>query len=109
MSEFRIHQILSCPVPMQAVFYDSDSLDLFKQDILFLAIIQDNDDESDRYDIVRPFVGERDGGMVDPSWLDGFLGVEYNYEKINWDEEIREYEKEMNDKKGGNGKPRIVN
>jgi hypothetical protein len=93
---------------MQAVFYSIEEMEIIKQDILFLAIIQESDDENG-YDIVRPFVGERDGGMVDPSWLDGFLGVEYDGVSNCWDTEIREYEKEIEDKKGGNGKPRVVN
>jgi len=99
--------MIPCPIPMKAVFYDINEMEIVKQDVLFLAVIKDYSEEG--WDDILPMVGEKNGNFCCPAWLDGFLGVEYDNEKCCWDDEIREYEKEINDKKGGNGKPRAVN
>jgi len=107
MSEFRIHQIMPCPVPMKAIFYDLDGMEIIKQDILFLAVVKDYNEEG--WDDVLPMIGEKNGDFSYPAWIGNFIGVEYDGESVCWDDEIRKYEKEMNDKKGGNGKPGAVN
>jgi hypothetical protein len=95
MSEYQIHQIMPCAVPMEAVFFDLDEEETVRQEIQFLAIIRgyapDGDGKGEGCpDFIRGMVGLPDGDFVDPAWLDGFLGVEFSGKHENWDEEIRQ-------------------
>jgi hypothetical protein len=107
-NEYQIHQIQSVAIPMQAVFYDPDEMEITRQDIICLAVIRPYPEaimvdsglpapplvekQVVFDDFIRPLIGQRDGDMIDPSWLDGFLGIEYNGFAVNWDEAIRELE-----------------
>ena len=97
---FKIHQIMPTPIPMQAVLYDPADEDTTRRDIICLAIIRypDDDGEGDGYsDYIEPMIGERNGGIIPANWLDGFLGIEYSGKQENWDEEIRELRGEVPD------------
>jgi hypothetical protein len=87
---------------MLAVFFSIEEEETIKQDVMFIAVIR-NFPDTDSDDFVRPFVATREGDFIDPSWMDGFLGIEYDSVKQNWDEEIREVIKE-----GEKKSPRLV-
>lgn len=98
-NNYQIHQILNCTIPMQAVFYDPDEMEVVRQDVICLAVIRyPNDEGAGYWDYIEPMIGERDGSIIPAEWQDGFLGVEYGKE-LDWDTEIRELTKEAE----GNG------
>ena len=104
MSEYRIVQMMPCPVPMKACYMDFDE-EIIKQDVMFIAIIHDISDDSERkvdgcQDFVRPFVSTKEGDFIDPSWLDDFLGIEYDGVRQDFDAEIREIVKERDKRQG---------
>lgn len=102
MSKYQIHHTIKCPVPMVAVSFSLEEEETMWQEIVFLAVIRDFPD-ADSDDFVRPFVATREGNFIDPAWMDGFLGIEVDGVKQNWDEEIREFIKA-----GEKTKPRLV-
>ena len=97
MSNFIIKSIVPCPMPMQAVYYDPIDEEVVRQDVVCLAVIQNYDSEGDEWDYVRPMVCDKGSGFSDPSWDDGFLGVE-NGKELDWDDEVKELLKKMNNK-----------
>ena len=118
MSEgnFQIHQIMPVTIPMQAVFYDPEEMELVRQDVICLAVVYiypeaQPEKQTDKLfgadhtwsittatpipeSYVVPMVGDREGYFCDPSCLDGFLGIEYNGKEESWDEAIRELTKD---------------
>ena len=86
---FHIHQIISPSIPMSACFYDHDELEVIRRDIVCLAIIEFGNNEN-KSSVVRPMICKKDGAIIDPGFLPGFLGFEINGNMENWDEKIRE-------------------
>lgn len=119
MNEYQINQIMPCPVPMEAVFYDFDEEEVIRQNVICLAVIHYIDTKAEctpsgqdvitkeTNDFIVPMVGDKEGYICDATWLDGFLGVEYDGKAMDWDSEIRAMLEEINKSKTPN-KPKLV-
>lgn len=113
---FHIHNIMPCTISMQAVFYDFDEEEVYRRDVLCLAVVHYYEEQepptrpfgSDATwqitptplpeSYIRPMVGDEDGYIDDPDFIDGFLGVEYGGIIKNWDSKIREVVEEYEKK-----------
>ena len=119
MNEYQINQIMQCPVPMQACFFDFDEEEIVRQDVICLAVIRCIDTKAEctpsgqdviskeTNDFVVTMVGDKKGYICDATWLDGFLGVEYDGKTVSWDSEIREMLEEIKNSKTPS-KPKLV-
>lgn len=106
---FQIHQIMPCTIPMTAVFYNLDDDEIYRLDVLCLAVVhcyeeQETPPVNDKTWVIsnpipesyiRPMVGDDDGYIDDAEFIDGFLGVEYSGVLKNWDAKIRDVREEM--------------